>query len=120
MKNIKKIQRVKRKKRIRAKIKGTFSKPRLVVFRSNAHIYAQIIDDNKKLTLVATSDLNLKKVLSKKKSTPKEIAFKVGEKIAQLASEKNIKTVVFDRNGYKFHGRTRSLAEGARSAGLVL
>lgn len=116
MKNIKKLQREKRKKRIRAKIYGTSERPRLSVFRSLKHIYAQLIDDKEGKTLVAASDLELKK---DKKMTKKMIAKEVGKLIAEKAKEKNIKQIIFDRNGYKYHGRVKELADGARENGLI-
>lgn len=116
MKNIKKLQREKRKKRIRAKIYGTSERPRLSVFRSLKHIYAQLIDDKAGKTLVAASDLELKK---DKKMTKKMIAREVGKLIAEKAKEKNIKQIIFDRNGYKYHGRVKELADGARENGLI-
>ncbi len=112
-----KIQRrVKRKRKIRAKISGTSQEPRLSVFKSNLHIYAQIIDDKSGKTLVAASDLEIKKSAKSKK---RQIAFIVGKKIAEKAKAKNIKKVIFDRGGFKFHGRIKTLAEGARKAGLI-
>ena len=93
---------------------GLAEKPRLVVFRSNKHIHAQLIDDSVSKTLVAAADLELKD-LKKKKS---EIAFMVGESIAKKAIEKNISEVVFDRGGYKYTGRVKALADGARKGGL--
>ncbi len=109
-------QRAKRKKKIRAKISGTAQIPRLSVFKSNLHIWAQIIDDDAGKTLVAASDLEIKKTAKKKKQ---EIAFMVGEHIAKKAKDKNIKKVVFDRGGFKFHGRIKALADGARKADLI-
>lgn len=91
----------------------TKERPRLCVFRSNKHIYAQIIDDEKGITLVSASDLELK---SKKNRI--ETAFEVGKLIAKKALEKKIEKVVFDRSRYKYHGRVKSLAEGAREGGL--
>lgn len=93
---------------------GLAKKPRLVVFRSNKHIHAQLIDDSVSKTLVAAADLELKD-LKKKKS---EIAFAVGELAAKKAIEKNISEVVFDRGGYKYTGRVKALADGARKGGL--
>ncbi len=109
------ISRLKRHKRVRAKISGTASRPRLNVFRSSKHIYAQIIDDVNGVTLVAAStmDKDFEGVTSNK-----EAARKVGQNIGKLALEKNIDTVVFDRGGYLFHGRVEELAEGARESGL--
>ncbi|MEG0894119.1 MAG: 50S ribosomal protein L18 [Oscillospiraceae bacterium] len=109
------ISRLKRHKRVRAKISGTASRPRLNVFRSSKHIYAQIIDDVNGMTLAAAStmDKGFEDVTSNK-----EAARKVGQNIGKLALEKNIDTVVFDRGGYLFHGRVEELAEGARESGL--
>lgn len=108
--------RERRRKRVRGKIFGTAVRPRLNVFRSNKHICAQIINDEKGQTLVAFSDLNLKDQKEKLKKT--EVAKLVGENLGRLAKEKKIKSVVFDRGGARFHGRVKALAQGARSAGL--
>ena len=111
----KNIQRLKRHVRVRAKISGTGERPRLAVYRSTAHIYAQIIDDEKGVTLCAAS--------SNEKGfegigSNKEAAKKVGAKIAERALAKGIETVVFDRGGYIYHGRVSELASGAREGGL--
>ena len=112
-----KTERRKRiKLRIRKQVSGTNSKPRLCVFRSNAEIYAQIIDDSNGATLVAASSRD--KGFSKT-GNKSEIAKSVGKVIAERASSKGISTVVFDRGGYLYHGRVKSLAEGAREGGLV-
>ena len=111
--------RCRRKIRIRKKISGDESRPRLVVFRSNVHIYAQIVDDTTGNTLVATSTLALTKGDGKGHCN-KTGADLVGKEIARLAQEKNITTVVFDRNGYLYHGRIKAVADGAREAGLKL
>ncbi len=105
-----------RHKKIRAVISGTSNTPRLCVFRSNKHIYAQLIDDKKGTTILAVNDLELKN--KKKKDNKKNIASEVGEAIANKAKEKGIKKVVFDRGGYRYHGRVKALAEGARKGGL--
>lgn len=102
--------------RIRKKISGSSSKPRLSVFRTNKHIYAQLIDDSKSCTLASSSDL---KITKDKKTSKIETAFKVGKDLAKMALEKKIKKVVFDRAGYKFHGRIKALAEGAKEGGSV-
>ncbi len=104
--------------RVRKKVSGTTECPRLDVYRSNASIYAQIIDDSKGVTLVAASstDKDLEKSMSGKTKT--EQARLVGEKIAKLALKAKIENVVFDRGGYIYTGRVQALAEGARSAGL--
>ncbi len=106
-----------RKIRIRKKITGTTERPRLVVFRSNLHLYAQIVDDLTGSTLVAASTLKLENA-GKKNLCNKVNAAAVGKEIARLALEKNIKNVVFDRNGYLYHGRVQSLADSARENGL--
>ena len=107
--------RVKKHKRLRNRFNGTAERPRLAVFRSNNHMYAQIIDDTVGNTLVAASTLD-KDV--KTKHANKEAAKEVGTLIAKKAIEKNIKTVVFDRGGYIYHGVVKELAEAAREAGL--
>jgi len=109
-------QREKRKRRIRAKISGTAQIPRLSVFKSNLHIYAQIIDDELGKTLVSASDLQIKKTAKKTKS---QIAFQIGGEVAKKAKAKKIKKVVFDRGGFKFHGRIKAVADGARKTGLI-
>lgn len=110
---------LKRQKKIRGNIKDVSSRVRLSVFRSNKHIYAQLIDNSQGKTLISLGDSKItdKKVGSKKlKKT--EIAYLVGEGIAQKSLKKNIKQVVFDRGGYKYHGRVKALSEGARKGGL--
>lgn len=103
--------------RVRKKIKGTTERPRLNVFRSSKHIYAQIIDDTKGITLAAASTLD--KELGEIKNVGNvEAAKKVGALIAKRAQEKGIKNVVFDRGGYLYHGRVQALADAAREAGL--
>ncbi|HKC04801.1 MAG TPA: 50S ribosomal protein L18 [Patescibacteria group bacterium] len=104
-----------RKRRVRAKIVGTAARPRLSVFRSNAHIYGQLIDDTKQITLVSVSDLVTKKT---GKMTKTEISGLIGEELAKLAIAKKIKKVTFDRNGFIYHGRIRAVADGARKGGL--
>jgi large subunit ribosomal protein L18 len=101
-------------KRIRARVKGTTERPRLSVFRSNAHIYAQLIDDNHGVTICSSSDLDIKKGKTSKSS----IARAIGEDIAKKAKEKKIGSAVFDRGGFKYHGRIKEVAEGAREKGL--
>jgi len=98
-------KRYRRHKRVRAKVRGTAEVPRLCVFRSNKYIYAQIIDDEKGKTLVSTKEKLFR-------------AKKAGQDIAKRAIEKKINKVVFDRGGYKYHGRVKALAEGAREGGL--
>ncbi len=111
-------ERIKRHYRIRNKINGTPESPRLNVFRSNKHIYAQIIDDTKGTTLVAASTAEKEVQEQIAKSTKKEAAKIVGLAIGKKAMEKGITTVVFDRGGYVYHGRVKELADGAREAGL--
>lgn len=108
-----------RHQRIRAKISGTEKVPRLCVFRSNKHIYAQLIDDEKARVILLASDFEIKKAKIRNENFPKvAIAFKVGELVAHKALKKGIEKVVFDRRGYKYHGRVKALAEGARKGGL--
>lgn len=99
--------------RIRAKIQGVTARPRLMVFRSNQHIYAALIDDSHSKTLASVSDKDLKG-----KETKMVKATKVGEMVAKKAQELKINEVVFDRGGYLYHGRVKNVAEGARSGGL--
>lgn len=111
-----KKKRRRRHKRQRVKISGTKNCPRLSVFRSNKHIFCQIIDDERGRTLVAASDLELKGKEAKGKKTEKSSM--VGELIAKKALKKDIKKVVFDKSWFKYHGRVKKLADGARKAGL--
>jgi large subunit ribosomal protein L18 len=104
------------KYRIRKKIKGTPERPRLCVFRSNKEIYAQIIDDTSGRTLVAAS--SMEKAMRNFKGTKTEKSIAVGKLIAEKAKQKGIHSVVFDRNGYLYHGRVKALADAAREAGL--
>ncbi|MBN1541212.1 50S ribosomal protein L18 [candidate division KSB1 bacterium] len=111
--------RDRRRLHIRKTISGSAERPRLVVFRSNKHIYAQIIDDSKRVTLIGASSKSkgLQAELESAK-TKVERARLVGKHIAELAKEKNIERIVFDRAGYLYHGRVKALAEGAREGGL--
>ena len=106
-------RRLKIKRSIRGRISGTAERPRLTVFRSNKQIYAQVINDVEGKTVAAASSLKLTD-----KATKKEIAAKVGELIAQNVQAAGIQTVVFDRNGYLYHGRIKALADAARNGGL--
>jgi large subunit ribosomal protein L18 len=119
IKNTRREHRMGVKSRIRKKIRGTTGRPRLVVYRSISHIYAQVVDDSQAKTLVACSSLtkDLKEKLGALKGQ-KEKAKSLGQHIAKLAIGKNISTVVFDRNGYLYHGVVKSLADGAREGGL--
>jgi len=114
---IKKIIRMKRQVRVRKKIRGTTSRPRLSVFKSARHIYAQIIDDTTGSTLVATSTLSVSIDGTVSKGNIAAAIF-VGKKIADLSITKGITSVVFDRNGFLYHGRIKALADAAREAGL--
>tara|TARA_B100000700_G_C14805250_1_gene742534 strand:- start:278 stop:646 length:369 start_codon:yes stop_codon:yes gene_type:complete len=114
-----KKQTQKRHRRLRRNINGTLDRPRLCVFRSNNHIYAQVIDDNTQSTICAAStlDKDLKNSLDSERSTCKA-STAVGELVAQRALEKGIQEVVFDRGGNLYHGRVKALANAARNAGL--
>ncbi|MFQ6049939.1 MAG: 50S ribosomal protein L18 [Candidatus Paceibacterales bacterium] len=136
VKRTKQKVRIRRHRRVRGKVFGTARRPRLCVFRSRQHIYAQLVDDEKRRTLVAASDLELKKskiknkkpkTQIKKKKTEEikksltrkvSIAYEVGKLIAKKTKNLKINKVVFDRGGYKYHGRVKALAEGAREGGL--
>jgi large subunit ribosomal protein L18 len=113
-----KTARVKRHMRIRNRLVGTTERPRLCVYRSNKHIYVQIVDDVTKQTLVAASTLDGDLKGKVAKSWDREGAKAVGELVAKRAKEKGIAAVVFDRGGYIYHGRIASVAEAAREAGL--
>ncbi len=119
-------KRYRRHRRIRARISGTGKRPRLGVFKSLKHIYAQLIDDEKGKVLASASDLSISKAAGKEKKTDQDKmlsgktakAYEVGKLIAKKAEEEKIKEVVFDRGGYKYHGRVKALADGAREGGL--
>lgn len=117
MSNNKSSARQKIRYRIRKKISGTSSKPRLSVFRSNSDIYAQLIDDTNGATIAAAS--SRQKDISAQKTAKIEKSKLVGEAIARKATELGIKDVVFDRSGYIYHGRVKAVAEGAREGGLI-
>lgn len=108
--------RKKRHGRVRAKVSGTPERPRLNVYRSNQHIYAQLIDDVNQVTLASAS--TVEKDLNLESTGNVEAAQKIGELVAKRALEKGVKEVVFDRGGYLYHGRIKALAESAREAGL--
>ncbi len=110
--------RVKKHKRIRNRFSGTPERPRLAVFRSNSHMYAQIIDDVAAHTLVAASTLEKDFAKELEKTDNVEAASKLGALIAKKAMDKGITTVVYDRGGYIYHGRVKALADAAREAGL--
>lgn len=115
--SFKRKKRERRHKRVRSRIKGTSERPRLSLFRSQNHIWAQLIDDTSGKTLVFAGDLEIK---SKKKLGGVELARSVGEIVAKKAQENKIAAAVFDRGGYKYHGIVKAVAEGARKGGLRL
>ena len=117
--NIRQQARLKRKKRIRKKIHGTPQRPRLSVFRSARHIYAQIIDDTAGRTLAAASTVDQQAKDAPKFKNKVAAANFVGKVVGERALNQGIKEVVFDRNGFLYHGRVKSLSEGARKAGLI-
>jgi large subunit ribosomal protein L18 len=117
--NIRQQARLKRKRRIRKKIAGTPQRPRLSVFRSARHIYAQIINDSEGRTLMAASTVETRAKEAPKFENKIAAAKFVGKLIGERALEIGIKEVVFDRNGFLYHGRIKSLSEGAREAGLI-
>lgn len=115
---IKTIIRLKRQVRVRKKVRGTETRPRLNVFKSSRHIYAQLIDDTKGLTLGACSTLSAC-AKDLECSGNVDAAVLVGKEIAKIALQKNVTSVVFDRNGFLYHGRIKALADAAREAGLL-
>ncbi len=108
------VARTRRQARVRRRVRGTDQRPRLCVFRSNRHMYAQVISDEGARTLVAASTV----AFDGEPTATKSAARKVGERIAQLCQEHHITQVVFDRNGFLYHGRVKEVADGARAAGL--
>lgn len=117
MKNQKREQRIRRKRRVRSRVRGTATRPRLSIFRSNRHIFAQLIDDTAAHTIVSVSDKDLPKIKKGKRSRV-VLAEKAGALIAKKAMEKKIEMVVFDRGRYRYHGIVKSFAQGARKEGL--
>ena len=109
-------RRFRRHLRVRRKIRGTAERPRLVVFRSLKHIYAQLVDDDQGKTLVGVSDLS--KELKREKSGKVGAAHAVGQLLADQAGEQGVRSIVFDRAGYRYHGRIKAVADGARAGGL--
>jgi large subunit ribosomal protein L18 len=105
-------------KRIRRKLSGSSERPRLAIFRSVAHIYAQVIDDSRGTTLVSASSVDKVEKGAKAKGGNVAAAKAIGKLVAERAKEKGIKSVVFDRGGYQYHGRVKALADAAREAGL--
>lgn len=118
MRKVKADARERRKKRIKSKIQGTSERPRLCVFKSLAQIYAQLIDDTTGKVITGMSTLNKEVRTTLKYGGNVEAAKKVGESIAKKAAGIGLTQVVFDRNGFRYHGRIKALAEGAREAGL--
>jgi large subunit ribosomal protein L18 len=110
--------RQRRHERVRNKVKGTATRPRLCVFRSLTHIYAQVIDDVAGRTVAAASDVEKTLAAARDGKKKMDVATAVGDLIARRAREKGVEQVVFDRGGYRFHGRVKALAEAARKAGL--
>ncbi|OGT99567.1 MAG: 50S ribosomal protein L18 [Geobacteraceae bacterium GWB2_52_12] len=115
---IKTITRLKRQVRVRKKVRGTTERPRLNVFKSARHIYAQLIDDTNGITLVATSTLSAS-AQSLSSTGNVAAAILVGKEVAELSLAKGISSVVFDRNGFLYHGRIKALADSARESGLI-
>lgn len=118
VKNKKQAGRLRRKRSIRKRISGTGERPRLSVFRSNKHIYCQVIDDNSGVTLASVSSQTDTVKASADGKDKTALATLVGQAIAEKCKEKNIESVVFDRNGFVYHGRVKAVAEGAREGGL--
>lgn len=117
--DLKKQARLKRKKRVRKKMTGTSERPRLSVFRSAKHIYAQVVDDTCGHTLVAASSLEPTTKEQPEFDSKVAVANYVGKLLGGRAIKKGVKKVVFDRNGFLYHGRIKAVSEGAREAGLV-
>ncbi|MGM0451843.1 MAG: 50S ribosomal protein L18 [Thermodesulfobacteriota bacterium] len=116
--NTRQAMRLKRKKRIRKNIYGTPERPRLTVFRSAKHIYAQVIDDSRGATLASASTMEAANRDREKFENKVAAATHIGKQLAERATQKGIKQVVFDRNGYMYHGRVKAVSEGAREIGL--
>src|SRR3989344_3934663 len=112
----KREQRMRRHRRVRGRVHGTVEVPRLMVFRSNQHLYASLIDDEAGNVLLSCSDRD---ITTKTKKKPQDVAKEIGSAIADKAKAKKISKVVFDRGGYKYHGLVKALAEGAREGGLI-
>nr|AIA21326.1 50S ribosomal protein L18 [Pyropia kanakaensis] len=110
--------RIHKHKRVRKKVKGTSSRPRLCVFRSNQHIYAQVIDDTQGITLVSTSSINLNNQEFETIGPNCNTSRVVGKQLAEKSIKEGIKNVVFDRGGKLYHGRVKALAEAAKEAGM--
>lgn len=118
MKNEKLRKKNMRHKRVRAKVFGTSERPRVSVFKSNKHVYVQFIDDNSGKTILSSKVASSEK--SKIKGNKTEVASKIGEMLAEKAKETGIKEAVFDRGGFKYHGRVKAVAEGLRKGGIKM
>ena len=118
----KQSNRIKRHNRVTAKVQGSLKRPRVAVFKSNQYIYAQVIDDKVGKTLMSVSDYGGKKAKTKTKTKDKksEVAFKMGELLAEKMKKEGITEVVFDRGGFKFHGRIKSVADGLIKGGVKI
>jgi len=122
----KRIDRQRRQRRVRAKISGTAQRPRITVFKSNAAVYVQAVDDVAKTTLAAVRDLDLKKRGSKlpeeaaKLGAKAQHAFTAGLSLGKLLADKGVKIAVFDKGGFKYHGRVKAVADGLRAAGITI
>ncbi len=116
--NQRRVARIRRKERVRKNVKGSDLRPRVCVFRSNKHIYAQVISDEKGATLVSASSLSDAEADAAKERKGIEAAKRVGLALAEKCKQKNITEVIFDRNGFRFHGQVKAVADGAREGGL--
>ena len=116
--NVRHNARIRRKQRVRKNVRGTDERPRVCVFRSNKHIYAQVISDEQGATLVSASTLEAGVKDSAKASKGVDVAKRLGLVLAQKCKDKSIGKVIFDRNGFHFHGRVKAVADGAREGGL--
>lgn len=114
----KKIHRLRRHRRVRAKIKGTAEKPRVSVYKSHKYLFVQFIDDEKGSTILSNKIESRTKSKTKTKNTKMEKAFLVGQELAESAKGKGIKKIIFDRGGFKYHGRIKALADGLRKGGF--
>lgn len=112
---VRKKKREQRRKRVRAHVQGTALRPRLYVFKSNQHIYCGAVDDEKGSTLVSASDISLKAAGTHNA----DVARLIGESVGKALRKKGVKKIVFDRGGYRYHGKVKAVAEGARLAGLI-
>lgn len=117
---VKRQHRLNRHKRVRAKITGTLERPRVIVFKSNQYIYAQVIDDKAGKTLASVSDYGGKKSKTKTKDKKSDETSKVGESLAEKMKKLGITEAVFDRGGFKFHGRVKAVADGLRKGGIKI